>query len=152
MRATTRARPMTQEASELIDAGRRLRRTIRKGACLILEDDPDTVGMLCRLLNFHGEAVETFDNPEMMLLRVQSDPSDIKCAIIDVHLGNGIAGEDVARAVDARYPQIVTVVHTADDEAARRISQDCERITVIRKGGDFCELLKSLGMRERPGV
>jgi len=152
MRTQTGSEAMTGEATELIDAGRRLRRTIRKGAFLILEDDPDTVEMLRRLLGFHGEKCEAFDSPEMLLLRVQCDPGDIKCVIIDVHLSYGISGEDVARSIDARHPQIVTVVHTADDEAARRISQECERITVIRKGGDFCELLKSLGVRDRAGA
>jgi len=152
MRTQTGSEAMTGEATELIDAGRRLRRTIRKGAFLVLEDDQDTVEMLRRLLAFHGEACETFANPDMLLLRVQSDPRDVKCAIIDVRLSNGMSGEDVARSIDARYPQIVTVVHTADDEAARRIAEDCDRITVIRKGGDFCELLKSLGVQDRAGA
>jgi FixJ family two-component response regulator len=85
----------------------------------VLDDDPDMLRGLERLLKVHGFRPKLFQSAEAFLASVDND-DDALCLLLDVHL-NGASGIDVKRRLmrsDVRLPVIFITAN--DNDATRR--------------------------------
>ena len=85
---------------------------------LVYVDDSATARQsIRRALYPHGLLVETFDSPEAM--RGRPAHLTLIAALLDVDLGDGASGLDVAREIIARHPDARIAFFTAEASAER---------------------------------
>lgn len=81
----------------------------------VVDDDPDMLKGLSRLLNASGYDTELFNSAEAFLNRAAD--RDAICLVLDIHL-RGISGIDLRRQLSGAGSKIPIVFMTAmDDEA-----------------------------------
>jgi len=84
----------------------------------VVDDDPDMLKAIGRLLAAHGFRSEIFASAEAFLARNWAlEPA---CLVLDIHLG-GMSGIDLQRRLMASGSRLPVIFITAvEDEAARR--------------------------------
>jgi FixJ family two-component response regulator len=89
----------------------------------VIENDHSILRAFQRLLSARGYCVELFRSGEEF--RSAAGESRAACAIIDVHLGAGVSGFDVAREISSRTQPIPFLLMTASLDAsfARRAAE-----------------------------
>jgi len=89
----------------------------------VVENDLSCLRAIQRLLSLRGYAVEPFRSGEEFLRA--ADASEAACALIDVNLGAGVSGFDVARELSSRSQHIPFLLMTAtlDATVARRAAR-----------------------------
>lgn len=97
---------------------------------LIVDDQPEIVEGLRNILMSHYE-VDTARSAAEAIRRCAASPYD--CAVIDVNLGAGVSGLELARSLRHRYQRIHLVVVSAIEYS------DAVRQAVVDLGGVFEE-------------
>jgi FixJ family two-component response regulator len=92
----------------------------RRNVIYVLDDDPDMLRGLERLLKVHGFRPKLFQSAEEFLASVDSD-DDALCLLLDVHL-NGASGIDVKRQLTRSGVCLPVIFITANDNNATRRS------------------------------
>jgi FixJ family two-component response regulator len=89
----------------------------------VIENDHSILRAFQRLLSARGYCVELFRSGEEF--RSAADVSRAACVIIDVHLGAGVSGFDVAREISSRTQPIPFLLMTGSLNAsfARRAAE-----------------------------
>ena len=84
----------------------------------IVDDDPSILRALQRLLRAAGFTVRTFGSAEALLGSGLLD--QIRCLVLDIHLGGGLTGFDLQERLATAYPRIPVIFITAHDDAPTR--------------------------------
>jgi FixJ family two-component response regulator len=83
----------------------------------VVDDDPDMLRAIVRLLKAHGFDVHAFASAEAFL---DGDAGRVaSCLILDIHLG-GMSGIELQRHLSARGSGLPIIFITAMDDAATR--------------------------------
>ena len=85
----------------------------------IVDDDVATRRALARLLVAHRYQVVQFDTAESYL--DAGDKKNVVCALIDIHLGAGMTGLDLGRAIKASKRPVPLIFMTACADAFMRV-------------------------------
>jgi CheY-like chemotaxis protein len=84
---------------------------------LVVEDDPLVMLSAALLLEDHGWTVKKAANGSVAMERLEELVSDVDALVIDVQLGEGPSGWDVARFARAVRPAIPVAYITGYDDA-----------------------------------
>lgn len=84
---------------------------------IVVDDHPDFLKSVARLLSVHGFATRTFSSAEALL---DSDAArTATCLLLDIHLG-GISGIELQRRLAASGSKCPVIFMTALDDASTR--------------------------------
>jgi FixJ family two-component response regulator len=92
----------------------------RRNVIYVLDDDPDMLRGLERLLKVHGFSPKVFQSAEAFFASVEND-DDALCLLLDVHL-DGASGIDVKRRLTRSGVRLPVIFITANDSDATRRS------------------------------
>ena len=92
----------------------------RRDVIYVLDDDPDMLRGLERLLKVHGFRPKLFQSAEPFFASV-GNGDDALCLLLDVHL-NGASGIEVKRRLMGSGVRLPVIFITANDNAATRRS------------------------------
>jgi FixJ family two-component response regulator len=92
----------------------------RRNLIYVLDDDPDMLKGLERLLKVHGFRPKLFQSAEAFFASVDNE-DDALCLLLDVHL-NGASGIDVRRRLVRSGIRLPVIFITANDNDATRRS------------------------------
>ena len=97
----------------------------------VIDDDPDMLKAIGRLLAAHGFRPEAFASAEAFLNRNWArEPA---CLVLDIHLG-GMSGIDLQRRLKASGSRVPIIFITAiEDEAARGEAINAGCVAYLRK-------------------
>jgi len=97
----------------------------------VVDDDPDMLKAIGRLLAAHGFRPEAFASAEAFLnCNWAREPA---CLVLDIHLG-GMSGIDLQRRLKASGSRVPIIFITAiEDEAARGEAIDAGCVAYLRK-------------------
>jgi len=97
----------------------------------VVDDDPDMLKAIGRLLAAHGFRPEAFASAEAFLNRYWArEPA---CLVLDIHLA-GMSGIDLQRHLKASGSQVPIIFITAiEDEAARGEAINAGCVAYLRK-------------------
>lgn len=97
----------------------------------VLDDEPDVLNAIDRLLSAHGYERELYDSAHALLTAAAT--SKASCAIVDVHLGsnNGIALVQQLRQGDFAIP--VIFITGSEDEAVHKQAVEAGCVAFVRK-------------------
>jgi CheY-like chemotaxis protein len=140
---------MTDYIQKVLDEGRKLRQEVRKhGHYLIVEDSPDTISLFRALFASCRKRLDIVSNVDDALLHIQANPSDIQCVVIDLHIpdSEGVGGYRVVEYLEKMRTGIPYVVHTGDARAAKKISEEFPRASVLIKGSALSDMRSLLGL------
>jgi len=140
---------MTEYMQKFLDEGRRLRQEVRKhGHYLIVEDSQDTVALFRALFATCKTRLDVVSNADDALLHIQANPNDIQCVVIDLHIPDSedVGGYRVVEYLEKLRTGIPYVVHTGDARAARKISEEFPRASVLIKGTALSDIRDLLGL------
>ena len=87
--------------------------TLPKPMVAVLDDEPEMLKALRRLLTGQGFCVETFASGKDFLAAVDSRRLD--CLLLDLHMAE-VSGFDVLEAFHSRHIHVPVIVITAHDE------------------------------------
>lgn len=93
---------------------------VRRNIVYVLDDDPDMLRGLERLLKVHGFCPKLFQSTEAFLASVDKCDEAL-CLLLDVHL-NDTSGIDVKRRLARSGVQLPVIFITANDNDATRRS------------------------------
>jgi FixJ family two-component response regulator len=93
----------------------------RRNVIYVLDDDPDMLKGLERLLKVHGFRPKLFQSAEAFLASNDND-DDALCLLLDVHLNGGASGIDVKRHLMRSGVRLPVIFITANDSDATRRS------------------------------
>jgi FixJ family two-component response regulator len=97
----------------------------------VVDDDPNMLKAVARLLKFHGFDVEVFTSAEAFLDSGVADKAS--CLVLDIYLG-GISGFELGRQLMASNCTLPIIFMTAaDDETTRRNALASGCIAYLRK-------------------
>jgi DNA-binding response OmpR family regulator len=95
---------------------------------MCVDDDPQALHALSRILNRHGYRVSTFEDPEKVLTAIPDIAPDV--AVVDVAMP-GLDGRELSRRIREQYRGLFPIVlHSA------RVS-DADRWSGFRHGADY---------------
>ena len=95
---------------------------------MCVDDDPQTLNSLSRILNRHGYRVSTFVDPEKVMTAIPDVAPDV--AVVDVAMP-GLDGRELARQIRERYRGLFPIViHSAR-------ATDADRWAGFRHGADY---------------
>jgi FixJ family two-component response regulator len=98
---------------------------------VIVEDDPNMLQGLNRLLSAHGFRVKRFTSAESFLDDIAE--CEASCLVVDIQLG-GISGIDLKRELTSSGSNLPVIFMTAiDDEATRREAFDVGCVAFLKK-------------------
>jgi FixJ family two-component response regulator len=98
----------------------------------VLDDDPDILRGLERLLKAHEFRPKLFQSAEMFFASGYNDDEAV-CLLLDVHL-NGVSGIDVKRRLMRSGTRLPVIFITAkDNEATRRLIADVGCVAFLPK-------------------
>ena len=86
----------------------------------LVDDDADELKAIARFLSSHGYRVRTFESAERYL--ESPDADEVSCVVIDVNLGRGMSGLDLARSISSsgRTTTIIFMTGSADEATRQR--------------------------------
>jgi DNA-binding response OmpR family regulator len=95
---------------------------------MCVDDDPQTLNSLSRLLHRHGYRVSTFEDPNKVLSAIPDVAPDV--AVVDV-LMPGLDGRELSRRIRDQYRGLFPIViHSAR-------ATDADRWAGFRHGADY---------------
>ena len=110
---------------------------------IVVDDNPDFLKGVTRLLTVHGFSVRTFSSAEALL-----DGNCVQtaaCLLLDIHLG-GISGLELHRRLAASGSKCPVIFMTAvDDEATRKEAMATGCVAYLRKPFEPQLLLDAIG-------
>lgn len=93
---------------------------VQRNVVYVLDDDPDMLRGLERLLKVHGFCPKLFQSAEAFFASVDNDDEAL-CLLLDVHL-NDASGIDVKRRLTRSGVRLPVIFITANDNNATRRS------------------------------
>ena len=113
-----------------------------KKLVVLVDDDPDVLSSLDRLLKVSGFTTETYSSGETFLA---SDACfRAACLVLDIHLG-GISGFDLNRQLLASGLHVPIIFMTAfKDEAAQQIAANASCIAFLHKPFPARDLIEAI--------
>jgi FixJ family two-component response regulator len=124
--------------------------SITRPVVAVVDDDPDMLKGVARLLNASGYEAQVFASAEAFLghLAVR----EASCVIIDIHLG-GMSGIELRRRLAASgSPMSVIFMTAVDDEAIQQEAIDTGCVAFLRKPFPASLLREALGKVADRGV
>jgi FixJ family two-component response regulator len=116
----------------------------------VVDDDPDMLKAIRRLLAAHGFHSEAFASAEAFLDR--NGTREPACLVLDIHLG-GMSGIDLQRRLKASGSQLPIIFITAvEDEAACREATDAGCVAYLRKPFTARLLIGAIDKATRQGA
>ena len=98
---------------------------------IVVDDNPDFLKSVARLLTVHGLTARTFSSAEALL--DHGDVPTATCLLLDIHLG-GISGIEFQRQLVAAGSKCPAIFMTAiDDDTTRKEAMDAGCIAYLRK-------------------
>jgi FixJ family two-component response regulator len=120
----------------------------RRNVIYVLDDDPDMLKGLGRLLNVHGFIPKLFQSANDFLASVKND-DDVLCLLLDVHL-DGTSGIDVKRRLTRSGLGIPVIFITANDNVTtRRLIEEVGCIAYLPKPFTAKSLVEAIGLADR---
>ena len=114
----------------------------------VLDDDPDMLKGLERLLKVHGFRPKLFQSAENFLASVDKD-DDALCLLLDVHL-NGASGIDVKRHLMGSGIHLPVIFITANDnDATRRSIADVGCVAYLPKPFSAKSLVEAIALADQ---
>ena len=120
----------------------------RRNIIYVLDDDPDMLRGLERLLKVHGFRPKLFQSAETFFASADNDDEAV-CLLLDVHL-NGVSGIDVKRRLmrsGARLP--VIFITAKDNEATRRLIADVGCVAYLPKPFSAKSLVEAIAQADQ---
>ena len=109
----------------------------------VVDDDPDMLRSLARLLKAHGFETRAFPSAEAFL--AQADQADATCLILDIQLG-GVSGIELRRELSRSGSPVPVVFITANDnEATERAAIEAGCVAFLSKPFTARALLDAVG-------
>ena len=113
----------------------------------VLDDDPDVLRGLERLLKVHGFRPKLFDSAETFLAAARD--ADARCLLLDVHL-NGTSGIDVKRQLMRSGIDVPVIFITArDSEATRRRTAEVGCVAYLSKPFSAKSLVEAIALADQ---
>jgi FixJ family two-component response regulator len=123
---------------------RSFRPVARRKIVYVLDDDPDMLRGLERLLTVQGFSPQLFHSTETFFASVNGE--DAMCLLLDVHL-NGVSGIEVKRRLSRSGMDIPVIFITAkDNEATRKLTQEVGCIAYLPKPLSAKSLIEAIGL------
>jgi len=120
----------------------------RRNVIYVLDDDPDILKGLERLLKVHGFDPKLFRTADEFLASV-SHHDDALCLLLDVHL-DGASGIDVKRRLARSGLGIPVIFITANDNVTtRRQIEEVGCIAYLLKPFTAKSLIEAIGLADR---
>ena len=94
--------------------------TIPSQRILVVDDEPLVRESIKMILNVEGHRVETAGSGEEALQKLAKEQYDI---VFTDHIMGGMTGEQLARAIKAKYPVQIVIMLTAYADVLHRITQ-----------------------------
>jgi len=104
---------------------------ILSGVVALVDDDAFILKALQRSLRAFGYRAEIFASAEQYL--GQSDPDEISCAVIDVQLGDGLSGLDLAAAIRAARPMPIVFMSGGWNERLLARARELGCVDILHK-------------------
>lgn len=120
----------------------------RRNVIYVLDDDPDMLKGLGRLLKVHGFDPKLFRSADDFLAVLNHD-DDALCLLLDVHL-DGASGIDVKRRLARSGFSIPVIFITANDNVTtRRLIEEVGCIAYLPKPFTAKSLVEAIGLADR---
>jgi FixJ family two-component response regulator len=120
----------------------------RRNVVYVLDDDPDMLRGLERLLKVHGFRPKLFQSAETFFACGDNDDEAV-CLLLDVHL-NGVSGIDVKRQLmrsGARLP--VIFITARDNDATRRLIAEVGCVAYLPKPFSAKSLVEAIALADQ---
>src|SRR6476619_3649362 len=117
----------------------------------VLDDDPDMLKGLGRLLTVHGFYPKLFQSADAFFASVNLDDEAV-CLLLDVHL-SGSSGIDVQRRLmrtGARLP--VIFITAKDNDATRRLIEEVGCVAYLPKPFSAKSLVEAIARADQQSV
>jgi FixJ family two-component response regulator len=109
---------------------------------LVVDDDESALSAIARLIRSAGFKVRAFSHPKALLN--EPLPTQNACLIADIYLPE-MTGDELSHTLAAAGHALPTILITGrNDEAARRLVEKSEAITVLFKPIDEVPLLEAI--------
>jgi FixJ family two-component response regulator len=116
----------------------------RRNVVYVLDDDPDVLRGLERLLKVHGFRSKLFESAEAFFGSTHND--EALCLLLDVHL-NGTSGVDVKRQLMRSGAALPVIFITAkDNEATRRLIEEVGCVSYLPKPFSAQSLMDAIAL------
>jgi len=113
----------------------------------VLDDDPDVLRGLERLLKVHGFRPKLFQSAETFL--ASAHDAEARCLLLDVHL-NGTSGIDVKRQLMRSGVHLPVIFITAkDSEATRRRIEEVGCVAYLPKPFSAKSLVEAIALADQ---
>ena len=113
----------------------------------VLDDDPDILSALERLLKLHGFRPKLFQCAEAFL--ATPDKEEAVCLVLDVQL-NGVSGINVKRRLMRSEVDLPVIFITANDsEATRRLIEEVGCVAYLPKPFSAKSLVEAIDQADR---
>ncbi|MEO8427965.1 MAG: response regulator [Verrucomicrobiota bacterium] len=99
-----------------------MRQTINSQQILLVDDEPAVRDTIRMLLTIEGHHVETASSGAEALEKLDKRSFDF---VFTDHIMGGMSGEQLARAIKAKYPLQIVVMLTAYAEVLDQLTQEC---------------------------
>jgi FixJ family two-component response regulator len=120
----------------------------RRNVIYVLDDDPDMLRGLERLLKVHGFRPKLFQSAETFFASGNNDDEAV-CLLLDVHL-NGVSGIDVKRRLMRSGARLPVIFITAKDNAAtRRLIEEVGCVAYLPKPFSAKSLVEAIAMADQ---
>jgi FixJ family two-component response regulator len=114
----------------------------------VLDDDPDMLRGLERLLKVHGFRPKVFQSAEAFFASIDDDDGAL-CLLLDVHL-NGASGIDVKRQLARSGVRLPVIFITANDnDATRRSIAQVGCVAYLPKPSTAKSLVEAIALAEQ---
>jgi FixJ family two-component response regulator len=120
----------------------------RRNVVYVLDDDPDMLTGLGRLLKVYGFHPKLFPSAEALFASTDN-VDEVLCLLLDVHL-NDVSGIDVKRRLmrsDARLP--VIFITGKDNDATRRLVEEVGCVAYLAKPFSAKSLVEAIALAEQ---
>ena len=140
---TRGGRPENALAGSAVTRGVRVQARQFPKVIFVVDDDPDMLRSLGRLLKAHGFETRVFPSAEAFL--AQADQADATCLILDIQLG-GASGIELRRELSRSGSLVPVVFITANDnEATERAAIEAGCVAFLSKPFTARALLDAVG-------
>ena len=110
---------------------------------LVVEDEPDVCDLINQQLADVGYEVVCASNDDVAYRTLQSEPRSFKALIVDINLGKGTTGFDVARHARRLNPTVPVVYVTGGDPGSVE-THGVEGAALVLKPFDRDDLITAL--------